>query len=294
MISSAMRRLCTPLWAQVRSAPDRAAFPSNHPSARRWPTIDRAKLSTWKRRPERIPTAFRVSSGGASPTCTGRRDAMDARLSFALLAGRIASSASRRLGRGGGTVLPGHVIDRLDPDAARQITARLPRGVALVSGTNGKTTTTRMVARAASLAGLVPIHNRSGANLMAGIVAALGAHSNLLGHPHGEIGVFEADEAEMPRVAERVRPRVVALLNVFRDQLDRYGEVELIAANWRRAIDSLGPNAILVLNADDPIVAQMAAGARCRVLTFGIEDRDCGSAQVPHDADKRLCHRCGG
>ncbi len=218
---------------------------------------------------------------------------MDARLSLALLAGRLASEVSRRLGRGGGTVLPGHVVQRIEPGALPRIAARLPRGVVLISGTNGKTTTTRMVARVASAAGLRPIHNRSGANLMTGIVAALCANTDLAGRPRGDIGVFEADEAEIPNAAASLRPHALALLNVFRDQLDRYGEVELISATWRRAVEALDREATLILNADDPIVAQLAEGARCNVIYFGIEDEAAGSAQVPHEADKRLCHRCG-
>jgi len=218
---------------------------------------------------------------------------MDPRLTLALLAGRGASWISRRFGRGGGTVLPGHVVPRIDPGALHTIASRLSAGSLLVSGTNGKTTTTRMVAQIASRAALAPIHNRSGANLMTGIVAALAAHSDLSGKPQGDLGIFEVDEAHVPVATAALQPRVLALTNIFRDQLDRYGEVDLVARTWRHAIQSLRGDATLVLNADDPIVAQLGEDARCRVIYFGVEDTSIGSAQVPHEADKRLCHRCG-
>jgi len=218
---------------------------------------------------------------------------MQPRLTLALLASRGASWISRRFGRGGGTVLPGHIVPRIDPRALSTIAARLPAGSLLVSGTNGKTTTTRMVSQIVSRAGLVPIHNRSGANLMTGIVSAVTANADLSGNPRGDIGIFEADEAHVPVAVAALQPRVLALTNVFRDQLDRYGEVELVVQTWRRAISILRPDATLVLNADDPIIAQLGEDAPCTVVFFGLETRSIGSARLPHEADKRLCHRCG-
>jgi lipid II isoglutaminyl synthase (glutamine-hydrolysing) len=218
---------------------------------------------------------------------------MNPRLTLALLAGRGAYWLTRRFGRGGGTVLPGHVIPHVDPRALRTLAARLPRGAVVVSGTNGKTTTTRMISQIATHSGLRPIHNRSGANLMTGIVSAIAARADLAGKPRGDLGIFEADEAHVPVAAEALRPRVLVLTNIFRDQLDRYGEVELIAQTWRRAVAALHPDATLILNADDPIVAQLGEGAPCGVMYFGVEDQSIGSPRVPHEADKRLCHRCG-
>lgn len=212
---------------------------------------------------------------------------------LALLAGRAASLLTRRLGHGGGTVLPGHVIPRLDPHALQRVVGQLSHGSVLVSGTNGKTTTTRMVAQIASAAGLRPIHNRSGANLATGVVSAVAAHTDVWGRPRGDLGVFEVDEAHVPALVRAVAPRVLALTNLFRDQLDRYGEVDLVAQTWRGAIEALDPAATLVLNADDPILAQIATFAPCRVLFFGVEDPSGGTETVPHDADRRLCPVCG-
>src|SRR4051812_1630621 len=146
---------------------------------------------------------------------------MDARLAVALLGGRAASFAARRMGRGGGTVLPGHVVPRIDPSALSKIVRRLPEGSVLVSGTNGKTTTTRMISEIVRRAGKRPIHNRSGANLITGITASVATHASLGGQPDGNLGLFEVDEAHVPAAVDAVRPRVLALNNVFRDQLDR-------------------------------------------------------------------------
>jgi lipid II isoglutaminyl synthase (glutamine-hydrolysing) len=217
---------------------------------------------------------------------------MDARLAVALLAGRAAASASRGLGRGGGTVLPGHVVARIDPTALSKLARQLERGVVLVSGTNGKTTTSRMIAHIATLAGDRPIHNRSGANLMTGIVSAISARASLAGQPAGDVAVFEVDEANLPAAVQATRPRVLALLNLFRDQLDRYGEVDTVAKTWRAAIQSLDRDAILVLNGDDPIVASLAEAAQGRVLTFGVTTQSVGGPTLAHEADRRLCPRC--
>ncbi len=217
---------------------------------------------------------------------------MNPRLTLALAAGRAARFVSRRAGRGG-TVLPGHIIRWIEPSVLERISAALPLGTVLVSGTNGKTTTTRMLASIATAGGLRPIHNRAGANLVSGIVTATAEHADLAGHPTGDIGIFEVDEANLPAVAAATHPRIVALTNLFRDQLDRYGEVEAVAQSWRAAVAELDTGAALILNADDPIVAQLAEAAHCRVVTFGVNALDIGRGQVSHEADKRLCSRCG-
>jgi lipid II isoglutaminyl synthase (glutamine-hydrolysing) len=216
---------------------------------------------------------------------------MRPRLTLALLAGRTASLVSRRIGHGG-TVLAGHIVPRIDPDALPYITRQLRHGSVVVSGTNGKTTTTRMISHVASRAGFQPIHNRSGANLMTGLVTAVASHTSLSGRPRGDLGVFEVDEATLPSAIRAVAPRVLTLNNVFRDQLDRYGEVELIATTWRAAISDLGPSATLVLNADDPTVAHLGSATRARTVTFGIEDVSVGGRALSHDADRRLCPAC--
>src|ERR687887_1352098 len=185
---------------------------------------------------------------------------MGARNSAALLAGRAAAVLSRRLGRGGGTVIAGHLVPRLAPGALRDVTRALPNGSIVVSGTNGKTTTTRLLSHILRGAGMRPIHNRAGANLLSGLYTAVAQATDWQARPRGDLGLFEVDEATVPRALEHIRPRVLLLHNLFRDQLDRYGEVHFVAGFWREAARSLPAASTVLLNADAPLVASIADG----------------------------------
>jgi UDP-N-acetylmuramyl tripeptide synthase len=196
---------------------------------------------------------------------------------------RAAGSLSRVAGRGGGTTLPGKLLWKLDPGAIDRLAARLQQGSVLISATNGKTTSTAMVAQI--LQPRIRIaHNSSGANLVSGIA------STLLHADGAELGVFEVDEGALPEVVRRLRPRALLLGNLFRDQLDRYGELELVAAAWRDAVASL-PDAELVVNGDDPQVGDLARGRRARV--FGLDDPRLARPALQHAADSKYCLRCG-
>src|SRR5919201_6990490 len=194
---------------------------------------------------------------------------MGARLAGAVMAGRAAAVLSRRLGRGGGTVIAGHLVPRLAPGALRDVTRALPHGSIVVSGTNGKTTTTRLLSHILRAAGLRPIHNRAGANLLSGLFTAIAQETDIWGRPHGDIGLFEVDEATVPGALTHVRPRVLLLHNIFRDQLDRYGEVHFVAGLWKQAARRLPASSCLVVNVDDPLVAGLAA-ERGQVLGYGL------------------------
>src|SRR5437763_8377872 len=184
---------------------------------------------------------------------------MRARLSAALMAGRAAATLSRRLGRGGGTVIAGHLVPRIAPGALRDITQLLPNGSVVVSGTNGKTTTTRLLSHILRGAGMQPIHNRAGANLLSGLFTAVAQGTDWQARPRGDIGLFEVDEATVPAALHHIRPRVLLLHNIFRDQLDRYGEVHFVAGLWRSAAASLTPSSTIVADADDPLLADLGA-----------------------------------
>jgi lipid II isoglutaminyl synthase (glutamine-hydrolysing) len=227
---------------------------------------------------------------------------MHARLSAALLAGRAAALLSRRLGRGGGTVIAGHLVPLLAPSALRDVTRSLPYGSIVVSGTNGKTTTTRLLSHILRGAGMRPIHNRAGANLLSGLFTAVAQATDWQARPQGDVGLFEVDEATVPRALEHIQPRVLLLHNIFRDQLDRYGEVHFVAKLWRDAILRLPESSTVVINADDPLVAGLLdsdssvdpSGSHLRNgLTYGLADSLVGGARLPHAADARLCPRCG-
>ena len=210
---------------------------------------------------------------------------MSARLGIEALAARGVGALSRAAGRGGGTTLPGKLLWKLDPGAVDELAARLSKGSVLVSATNGKTTTTAMAARILGV-GARLAWNRSGANLLSGIA------SELVASRKAELGLFEVDEGAFPEAAARVRPRVVALSNLFRDQLDRYGELEHVVERWRTAVGGLPDETTLVVNADDPVVASLAEG-RLRALRFGLDDPRHARRALPHAADSKFCVRCG-
>ena len=202
-----------------------------------------------------------------------------------IAAARAAGTISRLTGSGGGTTLPGKLLSKLDPEAVDRLAARLPHGSVLVSATNGKTTTAAIAAEILSPTFRLA-HNRAGANLLSGVT------STLLGARDAELGLFEVDEAALPEVARRVRPRAVALGNLFRDQLDRYGELEHVAERWRRTARALDPSAWVVANADDPQVGDLARD-RDRKLLFGLDDPRHASPTLQHAADSKWCVVCG-
>ena len=198
---------------------------------------------------------------------------------------RVAAGLSRLVGAGGGTTVPGKVLTSLDPDLLDRLARRLPLGSALISATNGKTTTAAMAAQI--LAPRVRLaHNSSGANLMSGVT------SSLLSATGAELGLFEVDEAALAGVAERVRPRALSLGNLFRDQLDRYGELEHVAERWRLVVSGLDPEATLVVNGDDPRVGDLAR-ERAGSVVYGLEDPRHAAPELLHAADSKWCLRCG-
>ena len=196
------------------------------------------------------------------------------------LAARAAGAASRLTGRGG-TSLPGKLLLRMEPRAIERL-AR-PLDSALLSATNGKTTTAAMVARILERGGRTLVHNRAGANMAGGVATALL-------HGRGDTGLFEVDEFWLPQVLPQVRPRALLLANLFRDQLDRYGELETIAERWGQVLGTT-PVEALVLNADDPVVADL--GRDRAALYFGVDDPAMAMAQMQHAADAKHCRRCG-
>jgi UDP-N-acetylmuramyl tripeptide synthase len=218
---------------------------------------------------------------------------MDASLSLAVVAGKVTAATIRRLGRGGGTTLPGRVSARIDPHALEKLSSRLERGSILVAGTNGKTTTAALLRTILEAGGVGIVSNRAGSNLVGGLTAAVVQGSRLGGDARAEAGVFEVDEASLPAAVEAIAPRLVIVTNLFRDQLDRYGELESSSAAISSALAALPTAATAMLCADDPRVAALAAGLRARTVLYGLEDQAAGQTEVPHAADARFCPFCG-
>lgn len=215
------------------------------------------------------------------------------RTTAALALARTAGTLSRRLGLGGGTSLPGQVARILDPSILTNFCTALPEGVALIAGTNGKTTTSRMVATILEQAGKPLLHNRAGANLLPGLTTVAIADADWRGRPHARQALFETDEAALPQAIAETRPRLVVLLNLFRDQLDRYGEIDTIARHWRTALQTLPPISTVVFNADDPALASIVQGLSAQVIAFGLADVRHATGAALHIADSQFCHACG-
>jgi lipid II isoglutaminyl synthase (glutamine-hydrolysing) len=207
-----------------------------------------------------------------------------------LTAARAAGTASRASGRGGGTTLPGRLLLRLAPDAIARLGQRLDRGSAIVSATNGKTTTAGMIAAALAAAGRHPVHNRAGSNMTWGVATALLEQK-------GDEGLFEVDEAWLPKVTTQLDPALMVLGNLFRDQLDRYGEMEVLAADWAKTVAARTGRSRFVLNADDPTIADLGRDQdgkqREGVTYFGIEDASQALPELQHAFDAKHCRRCG-
>ena len=216
----------------------------------------------------------------------------DPRLLAAIGAARAAQLASRRLGRGGGSTIPGVVARRVDPKALAKLSRRLPLGSAAVTGTNGKTTTTGMISKILATAGVPAVNNSTGANLVTGVTAALVSDSSLAGRPTSKMGLFEVDEASVPRVAAEAELKILAVLNLFRDQLDRYGELAYTGKVIASAFSDLPRDGAVVLNADDPLVASLGSSAANPVF-YGVDAPDLDTGRLQHVADSKDCPVCG-
>ncbi|HXS32595.1 MAG TPA: MurT ligase domain-containing protein [Solirubrobacterales bacterium] len=207
-----------------------------------------------------------------------------------LSAARLIGAASRFSGRGGGTTLPGRVLLRLEPEALARLGRRLDRGTTLISATNGKTTTAGMIAAVLEADGRRPVHNRAGSNMTWGVATALLEQ-------RGHEGLFEVDEAWLAQVSAQLDPSLIVLGNLFRDQLDRYGEMEALAEDWAKTVAARAGRTRFALNADDPAIADLgrdeAGEPRQGVTYFGIEDASQALPELQHAFDAKHCRRCG-
>ena len=206
-------------------------------------------------------------------------------LAIEIAVARGVAALSRGVGAGGGTTIPGKLLAELDRGAIDRLAARLASGTAVVSATNGKTTTTAMAAEILRPRHTLA-HNAAGANLVSGVASAL------LSAGDADLGLFEVDEAALPELVQRLQPSSICLGNLFRDQLDRYGELELVAERWRTALADLPESTQLVYNADDPQLAAVSE-AHSGSVAFGLDDPRLARPSLQHAADSKYCVRCG-
>ncbi|OGY29372.1 MAG: hypothetical protein A3F35_01385 [Candidatus Woykebacteria bacterium RIFCSPHIGHO2_12_FULL_45_10] len=215
---------------------------------------------------------------------------MDIRLQTALLSAKASRKLLRRFGSGA-TAAPGLVAQYIDKDSLRKLAASYPN-IILVSGTNGKTTTSRLISAILEKAGLAHIDNREGSNLTRGLITSLASYARLSGKPKEQTAIFEVDEAALPYVVSQINPKLIVLTNLFRDQLDRYGEVDTIRRLWLKSVENLDSATTLLLNADDPGIASLTK-TRAKVVFFGLEDPKLNLEKLPHAADFINCTNCG-
>ncbi|MHB9144383.1 MAG: MurT ligase domain-containing protein [Symbiobacteriia bacterium] len=214
------------------------------------------------------------------------------RFFLALWSGKLAIWGSRLFGWGGSS-LPGRIARRIDPQVMTRLSAQVAGGNIIISGTNGKTTTAKMISEMTQASGLQLTHNRAGANLITGLTTAYLQSATALGRIGTDLGLLEVDEATVPRAAAEVSPKAMVVTNFFRDQLDRFGELEHTVRFIRRGLEKMPPTSIAVLNADDPLVANLGRTTPTRTLFYGIEAPGLGSSDVDHTAEAKHCVHCG-
>ncbi|MBI4037422.1 DUF1727 domain-containing protein [Candidatus Curtissbacteria bacterium] len=217
---------------------------------------------------------------------------MDIKLFLALLLGKIIYHSLKIFKTSGGTAAPGLFALKIDINLVSKISRRLQSGNVLISGTNGKTTTSRMISDFLSKK-FNTIHNRQGSNLMRGIASSIISKSTLSGALKEDFGIWEVDEAVLPEAIGQIRPKIVVILNLFRDQLDRYGEVDSTRKKWLRSISDADKSTTFILNADDPQVASLVGKVKGKKILFGISGKVAENLLSKQDvADIRYCFIC--
>jgi len=215
------------------------------------------------------------------------------RKTAAVWAGKATGTLSRITRRGGGTTLPGDVARAIDPKILTRLAQDLTHGSIVITGTNGKTTTARLISWLLEGAGHKVVSNRAGANLIFGATAAALNSAGVDGRLKADWGVFEIDEASLPKAVEEIQPKATLVLNLFRDQLDRYGELESIAKKIEHALGTTAEGSRVILNADDPRVAEIGLGLARKPIWYGLDDTSVAATVLPHAADARTCPKCG-
>lgn len=206
---------------------------------------------------------------------------------------KFVSFASSLLGLGAGETWPGEIALRLRPNIITSLASKLSDGVILVAGTNGKTTTSLMVKTILEHIGDSVVHNATGANLVNGIASAFIRNADWLGRVRADVGIFEIDENSLPIIFKFVIPKRVMLLNLFRDQLDRYGEVDVIVEKWTKAFSNISKDCVYIINSDDPGVASIGMKVKGSIIYFGLEDSSKYLKVREHATDSIFCPACG-
>lgn len=215
------------------------------------------------------------------------------RLGFAVSVAKSVTFIVRSLRLGAASVLPGSIARRIEPRLLQLLSQQVKNGVILIAGTNGKTTTALLLCTILEHKGFRVTHNSTGANLENGLMTALLESTNLLGTLNADYAILEVDENIVPRVLTPLQPRIILCLNLFRDQLDRYGEVDTISKRWTKVISTLPPETVVIPNADDPTLSNLGQQLPQRVLFFGLNEPEHYLEAIPHAVDSIYCPKCG-
>jgi UDP-N-acetylmuramyl tripeptide synthase len=222
---------------------------------------------------------------------TGAPTSLTFRTFVALAAGKAAARATQLAGRGGGTAITGMVARRVDPQILRKLVLDRGEPVVAITGSNGKTTTARFTAALLRGEGIEVSHNSAGANLVQGVTSLAVSYSSLRGRLPNGVLVVEVDEGALPKVAPELAPRALLVTDLFRDQLDRFGEIYAVKDAIESVAAALPPDAALVVNGDDPMVAILAGEREGTRVTFGLE-LDRSTDEITRAADTIRCPRC--
>ncbi len=214
-------------------------------------------------------------------------------LGLAVLTAKTVTFLVRSLRMGAASVLPGEIARRLQPQLLQLLSCQVKRGVILIAGTNGKTTTSLLLRTMLERQGWRVAHNATGANLENGLITALLENTNPIGQLQVDYAILEVDENVVPKVLQPIQPKLILCLNLFRDQLDRYGEVDTISQRWGNAIAYLPPETVIVANADDPTLSYMGQQLTQNVLFFGLSEPEQYLDEIPHAVDSIYCPNCG-
>ncbi len=215
------------------------------------------------------------------------------RLAFAVSVAKSVTFGVRSLRLGAASVLPGSLARRIEPRLLQLLTQQVKNGVILIAGTNGKTTTSLLLVTILERKGYRVAHNSTGANLENGLMTALLENTNLVGNLDVDYAILEVDENILPRILTPIQPRIILCLNLFRDQLDRYGEVDTISKRWTKIISTLPPETVVIPNADDPTLSYLGQQLPQRVLFFGLNEPENYLDEIPHAVDSIFCPNCG-
>ncbi|MEK7501961.1 MAG: Mur ligase family protein [Patescibacteria group bacterium] len=209
-----------------------------------------------------------------------------------ILSGKIVIFISKILNLGNGSTWPGHIALNIDKNFIKNIIEKnKDLKIILIAGTNGKTTTGKLIQTILEGSGKRVFQNTAGANLLNGVVSSLTKFSSISGKINFDYAIFEIDENTLPLILKNIKPEIIILINLFRDQLDRYGEVNAISKKWKDALASLGSKTSLILNSDDPQIAYLGDAIKNEVKYFGVKGRKLQNTE--HASDSTYCPKCG-